>query len=237
VVAIIAGSPAELCGQIRIGDMLVGVQGQDVDYKTSDEVRALMHGPEGSVVGLRFLRFVVPANGDVYASRSSSEPYNVMLERAILSSAALSAREAGAAKAAHEGGGGGGGGGGEAGADDKVDKTDAALKTSAPAGLGFTFQRDASARYWVVRRLKEGGFAQMSGLIAPGDILLKVDGKSVSNLENPEEVALLIAGPEGTTCMLELKGLRNSQIREVEGIRGRSSSTAPSQHAPARVYA
>ena len=34
-------------------------------------------------------------------------------------------------------------------------------------------------RYWVVRRLKEGGFAEVSGLISKGDILLRVDGKSV----------------------------------------------------------
>lgn len=29
---------------------------------------------------------------------------------------------------------------------------------------------------------------QMSGLILPGDILLKVNGKAVSGLDNPEEV-------------------------------------------------
>jgi hypothetical protein len=35
------------------------------------------------------------------------------------------------------------------------------LSAGPPAGLGFTFQRDALGKYWVVRRLKEGGFAQV----------------------------------------------------------------------------
>ena len=214
---------------------MVGVQGQDLDYKTADEVRALMQGPAGSVVGLRFSRFVAPAHGDVYASRSSSECFDVMLERAPAACAASVTAASAAASV-----------------DDTFEPTSApaesqsceacaetaepAPKSNAPAGLGFTFQRDASARYWVVRRLKDGGFAQTSGLISPGDILLKVDGKSVSGIENPEEVALLIAGQERTTCLLELKGARSSQIREVEGIRGRSSSNNL-QHASARVYA
>jgi hypothetical protein len=35
VVAVVDGSPADACGQIRVGDVLVSVQGQDVDYKVS----------------------------------------------------------------------------------------------------------------------------------------------------------------------------------------------------------
>ena len=40
--------------------------------------------------------------------------------------------------------------------------------------------------------LKSCACEQTSGLISPGDILLKVNGKAVSGLDNPEEVTAWI---------------------------------------------
>ena len=40
--------------------------------------------------------------------------------------------------------------------------------------------------------LKSRACEQMSGLIFPGDIVLKVNGKAVSGLDNPEEVSVFI---------------------------------------------
>jgi len=99
-------------------------------------------------------------------------------------------------------------------------------------GLGFTFTRDASGRHWVVRRLKEGGFAEVSGQIFPGDVLMKVGGKSLAQIFEAEEVANLIAGPEGSTVSLDLRSPHTFQVKQVTGIRGRQHPSG----GPSRTY-
>lgn len=185
VVAILPGSPADLSGKIQMGDVLVSVQGQEVDFKTPDEVRSLMKGPEGSIIGLRFTRSTSRASGGSSLAEAG-ESYAVTLQRALLrpaddATSAVAAGEhsvgraqepsvqlhVGKTKATsatpHDDGDARAMGGGQA--QGRLPSGDSGAGTAAslrpPAGLGFTFQRDASARYWVVRRLKENGFAQV----------------------------------------------------------------------------
>ena len=194
VAAMVPGGPAARSGQIAVGDELVSVQGQEVGLKSHDEIQSLMSGSVGSVVGLRLVR-----------AGPRRDAYGVMLERAAL----LPVHPPGQDGVAQ-------------GADSSAQG--ASQVNAAPAGLGFTFQRDPSQRFWVVRRLKDGGFAQTSGLIVPGDVLIGVDDKAVSNITKPEEVAVLIAGDAGSSCMLDLMNPLTSQVRKVRGVRGRSGA-------------
>ena len=207
VAAMVPGGPAARSGQIAVGDELVSVQGQEVGLKSPDEIHSLLSGSVGSVVGLRLVR-----------AGPRRDAYGVMLERAALlpvhppghtaaANAALArVRQDGVAQ----------------GADSSAQG--ASQVNAPPAGLGFTFQRDPSQRFWVVRRLKDGGFAQTSGLIVPGDVLLGVDDRAVSDITNPEEVAMLIAGDAGSSCMLDLMNPLTSQVRKIKGVRGRSGA-------------
>ena len=194
VVAMMPGGAAAQSGQIAVGDELVSVQGQDVGLKSHDEIQSLMSGSVGSVVGLRLVR-----------AGPRRDAYGVMLERAAL----LPVHPPGQDGVAQ-------------GADSSAQG--ASQVNAAPAGLGFTFQRDPSQRFWVVRRLKDGGFAQTSGLIVPGDVLIGVDDRAVSDITNPEEVAMLIAGDAGSSCMLDLMNPLTSQVRKIKGVRGRSGA-------------
>lgn len=54
--AIVAGGPASQCPQLRIDDILLSVNGQDVRGKAVDQVTKLFVGPPGSAVTLRCAR-------------------------------------------------------------------------------------------------------------------------------------------------------------------------------------
>ena len=83
VVTIVPNSPAALSGKIRVGDILVSVQGQECDFKTPEEVQNLMRGPEGSIIGMRFIRNTGGAV-DCSAEPAESESYPVTLRRALV---------------------------------------------------------------------------------------------------------------------------------------------------------
>ena len=85
VVTIVPNSPAALSGKIRVGDILVSVQGQECDFKTPEEVQNLLKGPEGSIIGMRF----IGNNGgavDCSAEPAESVSYPVTLRRALVPS-------------------------------------------------------------------------------------------------------------------------------------------------------
>lgn len=51
---IVPGSPAYECGQIRVGDILLSVDGQRVQGQRLDAVNRMVSGPIGSPVTLEF---------------------------------------------------------------------------------------------------------------------------------------------------------------------------------------
>ena len=54
VVSVLAGRPAALCGQIKVGDQLIAVDQHSTRARTLAEVREMILGPRGSAVLLRF---------------------------------------------------------------------------------------------------------------------------------------------------------------------------------------
>ena len=103
-------------------------------------------------------------------------------------------------------------------------------------GLGITLHswdgQDSAVR---VKRIKDGGAAKASGQIAPGDMLMSIDGASVAGLSN-RELAELVMGPEGSISVVELQA-RGGGLRSVMLTRCRPGSafgqgdTESAQHA------
>ena len=86
------------------------------------------------------------------------------------------------------------------------------MVTGTFTGVGVVFTQDDEGIY-VVNRVIEGGPAQQAG-IEPGDILVKVDGKTY---DDSNQMAAAIRGDAGTTVKLTYK--RDGKTKTVEMIR------------------
>jgi C-terminal processing protease CtpA/Prc len=79
-------------------------------------------------------------------------------------------------------------------------------------GLGITFRKHDGQRGVVVKRVKPGGGAELCGDIAPGDRVLRLDGRPLEHLSQAELASMTI-GNEGSEALLEV--LKTSTKQEV----------------------
>jgi hypothetical protein len=86
-------------------------------------------------------------------------------------------------------------------------------------GVGIIAKPSVTGHFTIMG-LSEGSPADLSGQIAPGDILYEVDNRSVKNLEQ-QEVAQLILGPVNSSVTLSVKqNSPNAPIRRITLTRG-----------------
>lgn len=80
-------------------------------------------------------------------------------------------------------------------------------------GVGIYFNTFNKSKITVINVLPNSP-ASKSGVIEPNDILIEIDGKSVTNFETPELIVSAIKGAENTD--VELKFLRNTETYSVK---------------------
>jgi len=68
-------------------------------------------------------------------------------------------------------------------------------------GIGCCLEHDPLLGVVFISSVRPGGAAALSGKVAVGDVLVKVDGTAVSSLEDAAE---LLVGPDGSLVVLEL---------------------------------
>jgi len=92
---LVQGSPAELCGKINVGDFLVNVGEEAVEFLATDEIVDMIVGPVGSDVTLTFegadglyevtlTRTAPPAEDSASVSSGGSGSFSVMSQQSFV---------------------------------------------------------------------------------------------------------------------------------------------------------
>lgn len=215
VLYIAAGGAVDASGAVRVGDVLMAVDGAPVAGRSIDGVRALLIGPPSSPVSLSFSRPLPPHTHSTSSSFSSSRPSSSTAHAHPSSSSAPPPRSSSPAHpfdvtVVRKRTGGGG-----AGAPPELQRG-----STGGAGPGFTCRREGGR--WFVSRLKRGGFAETSRQIDVGDEIVRVGSTPVAAIVDEREIASLVAGPAGSTVQLHLR----ASITSRESGGGRPSSGA-----------
>jgi C-terminal processing protease CtpA/Prc len=84
----------------------------------------------------------------------------------------------------------------------------------------------------VVKRVKEGGAAEGTRAVAPGDRVMLIDGAPLAGGRS-RECAALVMGPPGSAAVLQLRK-RDGSLREVTVVRGSGAAQAAGGVAPER---
>ena len=90
-------------------------------------------------------------------------------------------------------------------------------------GLGLTFRPKSQGNGVVVKRVKEDGAAALEGSIAPGDVVVTIDGTLMSGLDQMAQAKLMM-GAEGSKA--ELGVIKSGSGRQIKVILSRSRPSA-----------
>ena len=90
-------------------------------------------------------------------------------------------------------------------------------------GLGLTFRPKSQGNGVVVKRVKEDGAAALEGSIAPGDVVVTIDGTLMSGLDQMAQAKLMM-GAEGSKA--ELGVIKSESGRQIKVILSRSRPSA-----------
>ena len=188
-----AGGPAERCGRISVGDVLIAVD--DVCNAPPQAVASALVGPPGEVVRLTLRPPGSATTRQVVLRRSN--PYTESVPGG--SSGRSRIRRAGADAA------------------DGTITLPASPPQSKDAGVGATFVPMPDGSF-AIRTIKEKGAAAASGCLCSGDVILSVDSRAVNGWK-PSQLSEALVGAVGTEVKLRVKPTVG-EIFDVVLIRG-----------------
>ena len=186
---ILSGGPAERNGCLSHGDRVIAINDLSLESKRFDECARILNGSMGTVANLDLISV-----GDF----GSSEPQvkRVTLRRTWVPDMVWNAAGDEVAPR-HEDSG-----------DNTPDHS--AKQAFVPHGVGITFTKTQNDSTFSVKRVTEGGPADLAGTIKSGDIIKTVDGVSVER-KSYRSFARMILGPLGSIVQL---GIERGSDRE-----------------------
>jgi len=95
-------------------------------------------------------------------------------------------------------------------------------------GIGAIVAFNASRQIEITEIIPDSP-AEEAGLMA-GDIFISVDGKSVENMQDTTELAVLVRGEQGTTVVLEMYRPSTNKTLTVNAVRRQITSASVSHH-------
>ena len=204
---ILAGGPAERNGCLSHGDRVIAINDVSLEGRRLEECARLLNGSMGTVANLDLISL-----GDF----GSSEPQvkRVTLRRTWVPDMVWNA--AGDEVAPRQ----------EETVDNGSDQS--AKQAFVPHGVGITFTKTQNDSTFSVKRVTEGGPADMAGTIQSGDIIKTVDGVSVER-KSYRQFARMILGPLGSIVQLGIERGVDREQHLVQLERGPAASTVVSE--------
>jgi len=187
---IVAGGPAEACGGVQAGDILMAIGGAPTASMDKKEMARAVMGVPGSSVVVELQSAGGGPSRHVQITRalgsSSRDSDTGSVMSADSDATSIDFDMQGHQPVQSEGSG-----------DSNASFTPAPKAVRGKVGLGMTFSASSSGQF-VVKRVLEDGPAAQTGRIMAGDIILSVGGMSVAGASQ-RDLARLVLGPRGTT--------------------------------------
>ena len=160
------GSASELSGRIHPGDRCLSIDGSELGSISDAQLSRLNRGAEGSEVEVK----IKSKEGGTFSLLLSRSSFGSMDEdqEPCVSEASFGSSVWGSRSGGRR-----------------------------QCGFGLTFfSWDGTSEGFQVKRVKEGGAAQLSGEVEEGDLVISIDGKKLSGCSNKEVQGLILGAGE-----------------------------------------